>query len=395
MSTKVKYLNLIAAPSKGSKQPQHSVEFLRSFVQEALALIEEGLRRDGFVRLHEFGTFQLKWVNERGGRNPRTGAPLVIPGQYRVTFRPAAKVENRLNRRYAHLKSEIVETPPLPPAKNTIPLPFQPNASSAGTQLEKNFIPVFIRPPYPPPPNRIRFDFAEEEDEDNYSEIEVGELEEVLSPPPENFEAEPEPRRKSSTQVRWYASFLMLLLAMLLLFTTPILERDIKRPASEVAQRVEVNLNPANGSTKPVNGITKEHEKPPAFAGGTHQVVVGDNLWQLSGHYYFDPFLWPNIYRVNTAVVADPDVLEPQDTLTLPVLYGPHDQLTARDRHNLAEGYFLVFNHYRQTQKHLAPFALWAAVRYDSKILDTHSAMITDTELAFLKAHDVNTVASR
>ncbi|NUO78950.1 HU family DNA-binding protein [candidate division KSB1 bacterium] len=114
MSANVKYLTLSDAPRKGQKQPAYSVEFLRSFVQETLALVEEGLRRDGVVRMHDFGTFQLKWVNERSGRNPRTGEPLVIPGQYRVVFKPAGKIEHRLNRRYAHLRPEIVETPLVP-----------------------------------------------------------------------------------------------------------------------------------------------------------------------------------------------------------------------------------------------------------------------------------------
>ncbi len=394
MSTNVKHLKLLPAPRKGSKQPQHSVEFLRAFVQETLALIEEGLRRDGVVRLHEFGTFQLKWANERRGRNPQTGAPLVIPGQYRVTFKPAAKVESRINRRYAHLKSEIIETPPLPPAKSVQQTPATPAASGLNQPRDNNFIPVFIRPPYPPPPNRIRFDFAEEENT-GYEEIEVGELEEVLAPRPVPDEAEPEPRRNNAARVRWYGSFLMLLLLMLFAFTTPIHERDIKRPASEVAHSIAANLNPTSDLAKPANGAAGKHETPPAFPGGTHLVTTGDNLWQLSGRYYVDPFLWPNIYRVNTAAVSDPDVLALQETIALPVLYGPHDRLTPVDRRNIAEGYFLVFDYYRQTQKHLAPFALWAAVRYDPKILDTHGDKITEAELAFLKAHDVNTVASR
>ncbi|MEK7726933.1 MAG: HU family DNA-binding protein [candidate division KSB1 bacterium] len=373
MSAKIKYFTLADTPRKGSKAPQHSVEFLRAFVQETLVLIEEGLRRDGVVRLHEFGTFQLKWVNERRGRNPQTGAPLVIPGQYRVTFRPAAKVETRLNRRYAHLKSEIIETPPLPAQPKSQPL-AQLATPNLKPSLEKNFTPIFIRPPYPPPPNRIRFDFAEEEQDNGYDEIEVGELEEVLSPAPRFDQAEvlTEPQPHNTTRVRWYGSFLMLLLFMLLAFTTPIHERASKRPASEVAQKVEVNLTPTDDATTPANGATKEQAKPPAFPGGTHLVAAGDNLWQISGRYYVDPFLWPNIYRVNTAVVSDPDVLEPQETLTLPVLHGPHDRLTPTDRHNLAEGYFLVFDYYRQTQKHLAPFALWAAVRYDPKILEIY-----------------------
>jgi len=124
-------------------------------------------------------------------------------------------------------------------------------------------------------------------------------------------------------------------------------------------------------------------------------VVKGDNLWGISGHYYLDPYLWPNIYRVNSAKIGDPDVLEPQQLLTLPVLYGTYDKLTPQDRRNLAEGYFLVFNHYKQTQKHLAPFALWAAVRFDRGILDKHKDAIGADELAFLEAHNVGNIASR
>lgn len=386
MSTKVKYLNLLPAPRKGAKQEQHSAEFLRAFVQETLGLIEEGLRRDGIVRWHEFGTFQLKWVNERRGRNPQTGAPLIIPGQYRVTFKPAAKVEQRINRRYAHLKSELVETPVSPAAPKLQPL--APVPAPLAKPLAQNFTPIFIRSPYPPPHNRIRFDFAEEED-NGYEEIEIGELEEVFTPQPTIETVESEPRRNHS-RVHWYGSFLLLLMLLFFAFTTPIRERDIPRNAPDLTQTVKVNLNPINAPA-----TTEPKAKPPAFPGGSHRVANGDNLWQISGRYYVDPFLWPNIYRVNTDVVSNPDVLEPHETLALPVLHGPHDQLTPADRRNLAEGYFLVFDYYRQTQKHLAPFALWAAVRYDPTILETRRDAITASELAFLKAHDVNTIASR
>lgn len=396
MSAKVKYFRLIDAPRKGQKQASHSAEFLRSFVQETLNLVEEGLRRDGMVRIHEFGTFQLKWVNERKGRNPQTGEPLVIPGQYRVVFRPASKVENRLNRRYSHLKPEIIETvaalsqtPKLRPVRPEIP------AASAPTQPpQRAAIPIFIQPPYPPRNNRMRFDFAEEE-EGAYEEIEVGELEEVFRPSALATEPETSRQQNKSRRVQWYAGSIFLLLALLLVFATPIFEHKTIPPAAEIVQKTEVRLNPANGHTKPANGLAAQQQKPPVFAGGKHEVAAGDNLWRLSDHYYLDPFLWPNIYRVNTAVIADPDVLEPQEILDLPVLYGPPDQLTETDRRNLAEGYFLVFDYYRQTRKHLAPFALWAAVRYDPKILDTHSDDISPTDIAFLKAHEVDAVASR
>src|ERR1044071_6660910 len=49
----------------------------------------------------------------------------------------------------------------------------------------------------------------------------------------------------------------------------------------------------------------------------THTVKKGDTLWDISRTYLGDPFLWPQIYKVNTDLVKDPHWIYPNQVLRL------------------------------------------------------------------------------
>jgi len=49
-----------------------------------------------------------------------------------------------------------------------------------------------------------------------------------------------------------------------------------------------------------------------------HVVRTGDTLWDIARRYLNDPFLWPEIFRLNTDIVRNPARIYPQERLRLP-----------------------------------------------------------------------------
>jgi len=71
-------------------------ERLKAAARALVAIIREGLVRDGVVRVHGFGTFRLRPTHARRGINPRTGERITIPARHRVLFRPAKALRERI-----------------------------------------------------------------------------------------------------------------------------------------------------------------------------------------------------------------------------------------------------------------------------------------------------------
>ena len=65
-------------------------------VNSVLSSIQNGLQRDQTVQLVGFGTFSVKNLKARMGRNPRTNEPIHIRASKTVGFRAGAKLKDSL-----------------------------------------------------------------------------------------------------------------------------------------------------------------------------------------------------------------------------------------------------------------------------------------------------------
>jgi nucleoid-associated protein YgaU len=58
--------------------------------------------------------------------------------------------------------------------------------------------------------------------------------------------------------------------------------------------------------------------RPAAGAGQTYTVKSGDTLWAIAERFYGDGSMWTRIHDANRGRIADPDMIQPGWTLTIP-----------------------------------------------------------------------------
>lgn len=98
---------------------------------------------------------------------------------------------------------------------------------------------------------------------------------------------------------------------------TSLLSRWKKRTISRSSAQLPVGVAVAVTLSLPISPAPSQDPQVQEVQ-RVHVVREGDTLWDLARFYLNDPFLWPEIYRLNTMIVEDPHWIFPSEVLRLP-----------------------------------------------------------------------------
>ncbi|MBN1637505.1 MAG: HU family DNA-binding protein [Ignavibacteriales bacterium] len=386
MSNKIKFSELgeaIAVQSGLSKQ------LANNFLRKLFDYIEDGLYKDGLVRVPGIGTFRLKWKDGREGINPRTGETIDIKGHNQILFRPEAGLKRFINADYEHLKSEVIEEKieELPVIENSenkkipeiISEPFEEELLDTKDEIPEEKEKVIITTPFEEefPEEKLKF---EKNSKLVFNDIlkENGKEQKVSFPSAaaSTYEFNPKiseiPKFKDSNDdyvedKKLSFKSLLIILALLGLLAAVIYFAIFYKSDNSVRDNKTITL--VDDKDKEINAtkidsskvVTKINEE-------SHTVVKGDKLWSLAKSTYEDPYLWPNIYRVNSNNIKNPDIIKIGQEITVPLLEGDANNLTNKDLQNISNGYEEVYNVKKKQGKKDAKSFLSASKKYEKMI---------------------------
>ena len=80
------------------QNPRLYAREVEAVVDTILDRIATALASDDRVELRDFGAFTTKELQERAGRNPKTGKTVIVAAKRNIHFKPSKAMRARLNR---------------------------------------------------------------------------------------------------------------------------------------------------------------------------------------------------------------------------------------------------------------------------------------------------------
>lgn len=322
-------------------------------------IIEEGLEKDGEVRVKGLGTFRLKQVKSKIGRNPRTGERVNIPAHNKIVFFPEQSFKEFINQPNRMLEYQLLDKPEEEATEDAISMAVaeEPVLSSTVTEIteeapvEKSVLTTEAQPV-----------------ESEYKPA----SEEPTSPPP----------RKRGRWIILLTLAVIIILSLIFYFRNcyhsgAVLEDDQSSIVDSQESLVDSQESLVDSLQPEIEGEevaapsgiqepeTQEITAVPEQAPVT--VTEGKYLFRIAREVYDNPYLWVLIYQANQDQISDPEQVIIGRELKIPSLEGSQGRLSKHDSLELAKGYRLVYEYYMSKGDAQAEAYRMAMVKYQSE----------------------------
>lgn len=120
------------------------------------------------------------------------------------------------------------------------------------------------------------------------------------------------------------------------------------------------------------------------FVVDSHTVIGGESFSLITGLYWDDIFLWPDLYVINDMKSGDPDLIYPDEIVDIYNRLGRGDDYTERETAMILDAYIQVYDRFKALGPHKNGSAwtlLWCGAKYDHDFLDIYAHRIDPEDL--------------
>jgi len=112
---------------------------------------------------------------------------------------------------------------------------------------------------------------------------------------------------------------------------------------------------------------------------GQHKVKPGESFSLITGQYWEDIYLWPDLYVRNDMRSDDPDLIFPEEVIDIYNRLGTDGEFSEREREEVLNTYLEVYRTFKSlgSRKDASARALlYTATKYDKDFLERFSSQI-------------------
>lgn len=191
---------------------------------------------------------------------------------------------------------------------------------------------------------------------------------------------------------------MILLIGLLILFMQ--LKNKDKTPAltyhyvqALVLDRTEI-VEPQEEESSPIEitpieeELTEEEQEILRFITGQHRVRPGDSFSLVTGEYWEDIYLWPDLYIRNEMLSDDPDLIFPDEIIDIYNRLGQGNNFTEAEKEELLAAYIEVYHVFKSLGDHKDSSAralLYTATKYEPLFMEIYRNQIDQDDRVFVE----------